>query len=588
MASTAPHTPAGEEIALAPGVALRRIARRFLPYARPLRWWIALGLLLVVAVPLVEAAKIWLFKLVIDDVLVPQQLAPLKWLAIAFVSLTLIGGALSAADDTVSTWVGERFILGIRLDAFNHLHRISLVSLGRRKLGDLLSRLGGDVGAIESFVVGGLTDMVAFGAELAFFTAALFILKWDLALISLVVVPLFWYAARRFSDLIRSASRERRRRSGTIGALAEESLANAQLVQVYDRHDHQAERYRAESTANLHATMRATRLQAVFTPLVDLIEVLGALLVVGVGAWMLSKGRISIGALLVFLTYLSQLYGPVRGLSKLATSLHSAAAGAERVIEILDEPAAVAGPAVGVQPTTLRGELRLDRVRFRYGDELDALSGVSCTFEPGRLNVVAGPNGAGKSTLARLLLRLEDPTDGRVLLDGIDLRELDLAWLRAQMAVVLQEGGILDASVRDNIAFGKLDASDDEIVAAAITAGVHGVIAALPDGYDTRVGARGARLSGGQRQRIALARALVRNAAIVVLDEPTNHLDDTGGADLIAAIRDIARTRTVIVISHDPALIEAAETVLTLGAGRIQSRARRSSPGPPTPAVATA
>ena len=563
--------PDTEGVELSPSVALRTIGRRFWPYARPYRRWIALSLLLVVVVPAIETLKIWMFKLVIDDVLVPKDLAPFVWIAAAFVVLTLVGGAVSVIDDMLSEWIGQRFVLNLRFDLFRHLHRVSLTSLTRRKPGDLLSRLTSDVNAIEGFVVGGLTNAVAFGAEAAFFTAALFYISWDLALVSLVVAPLFWFVAARFSHLIRDASRERRRRSGTISAVAEESLAGALMVQAYHRHDHEAERFRVQSEANFAASMRSTRLQAVFAPLVEGIEVLGALVVIGYGAWKLSAGHLSIGALLVFLTYLTQLYDPIRGLSKLVTSLHSAAAGAERVVEILDEPVAVAQAEHPLRPEATRGELRFDDVGFGYRDGIPAVADVSLTIAPGRITALVGPNGAGKSTLAHLALRLHDPDHGRITLDGVDLRDLDLEWLREQFAVVLQDPFLMDATVRQNIAFGRLDATDHEIAQAARRAGAEEFIAALPEGYDTRIGPRGAQLSGGQRQRLGIARAAVRDARVLIFDEPTNHLDAAAVAGVLDNLRASAPDRTTIVVTHDPAVIALADDVVTFAHGRVVS-----------------
>ena len=387
---------------------------------------------------------------------------------------------------------------------------------------------------------------------------------------SLLAAPLFWFAASRFSDLIRDASRERRRRSGTISAVAEESLANAALVQAYHRHDHQAERFRRESEANFTASMRSARLQAVFSPVVEVIEVVGALTVIGLGTWKLAQGQITIGGLLVFMTYLTQLYDPIRGLSRLAASLHSAAAGAERVVEILDEPVAVTSHPNADRPHAVRGELRLDDVTFSYDPAgPTALRDASLTIAPGRITALVGSNGAGKSTVARLLLRLHDPGTGRVLLDGRDIRDLDLEWLRDQMAVMLQDNLVMDATVRQNIAFGRPDAGDADIEDAARRAGAHGFISALPEGYDTQVGSRGARLSGGQRQRLAIARALIRNAPIVILDEPTNHLDSDGSDTVIDAMRELARGRTTIVITHDPIVIAEADEVVVFRDGRV-------------------
>ena len=571
MTSTTTQPSDTEPVAIAPTVALRLIARRFWPYARPYRKWIALSLLLVLIVPAIETAKIWLFKIVIDDVLVPKDFGPFVWIAATFIGLTVIGGAISAFDDTLASWIGERFVLAARLDLFRHLHLISLVSLGKRKIGDLLARLTGDVGTIETFVVSGVTDAVAFGAEAAFFTAALFYISWDLALVSLIVAPLFWFAANRFSDLIRDASRESRRRGGSLSALAEESLSNATIVQAYHRHDAQADRFRRESEANFTASMRSARLQAIFSPAVEVIELLGALAVIGFGTWKLAHGQISLGGLLVFMTYLTQLYEPVRGLSKLATSLHAAAAGAERVAEILDEPVAVATASDAAIPTAVAGEIRLIDVVFAHDAEgTPALNGVSLTIPAGKITALTGVNGSGKSTIARMILRLHDPSSGHIELDGRDIRELNLEWFRGQMAAVLQDAFVFDASIRDNIAFGRLDATDDEIEAAARRAGAHEFITQLPLGYDTPIGARGTRLSGGQRQRLAIARAWVRDVPILILDEPTNHLDAEGSETIIDAIRALTRGRTTILITHDPVLIAEADEIIEFDAGTVR------------------
>ncbi len=570
MTATPPSTVDTNGITLAPLVAFRLIARRFWPSTRGLRRWIALSLVLVILVPAIETLKIWMFKILIDDVLVPKDFDPFMMVAVAFIGLTIAGGLASIGDDVLSAWVGQRFVLSIRCDVFRHMHRISLVQLGRRKVGDLIARLTGDVGAIEGFVIGGMTDAIAFGAEAAFFLAALFYLSWDLALVALIVIPAFWFTAQRFSSLIRDTSRERRRRSGAITALAEESLSHAGLVQAYNRHDAQAARFRTESEANMRVAMRSTRLQAIFSPTVETIEAFGAIVVIGYGVWKLTNNQLSIGALLVFLTYLTQLYDPIRGLSKLMTSLHSAAAGAERVIEILDEPVGVENADNAQRPSTVAGAIRLENVSYRYDAERPAaVQGVSVDFAKGTTTVLAGPNGAGKSTVANLILRLQDPSGGCVLLDGVDLRDLDVGWLRDNMAMVMQDGGIWDASIRDNLLFGKPDATDEEITSAARRAGLHDVVMSLPDAYETIVGPRGSRLSGGQRQRLAIARALVRDAPIVILDEPTNHLDRVAAESVRRAIRELAAGRTTIVISHDPELIAEADVVVTFSDGRI-------------------
>ncbi len=256
---------------------------------------------------------IWMFKLVVDEVLVPQDFGPFLWIAAAYVGLTLVAGVLGFSDDYLANWIGERFLLDLRTRFFAHLQGLSLDFFDRRRLGDLISRLTGDIASIEAFVLSGVTDALSYVLRIVFFSAALFYLQWDLALVSLLVAPLFWLAAKRFSRLIKVASREKRRRSGSISSVAEESLSNAALVQAYGQEEAEVERFHRENLGSYNAEMASTRLKALYTPLIDLIELSGALLVIGLGTWELSQGHLTLGGLLVFMTFLTQLYSPVRG-----------------------------------------------------------------------------------------------------------------------------------------------------------------------------------------------------------------------------------------------------------------------------------
>jgi ABC-type multidrug transport system fused ATPase/permease subunit len=557
-------------VAAAPAVRVRDILRRFWPDVRPYRRWIALGLVFAIVVPAIETAEIWMFKLVVDDVLVPGDLGPLGWIAVTYLGLLLLGALIGFADDYIAAWVGERFTLRLRTRVFAHVQRLSAGDLDRRRVGDLVSRMSGDVAAIESVAVAGVAELLSAVFRILFFAGALIYLDWSLATIALVMAPLFWLTARRFARLVKGAAREKRRRSGSLSAVTEESLANSVLVQAYNRQDAEVARFRREGEGIVQAELASTRIRALFTPLIDLLELAAALLVIGMGTWAVTEGRLSVGGLLVFLAYLTQLLGPVRDLSSLSNSVFAAAAGAERVIELLDEEPRVADREGAVAIGRARGVVEVQDLTFRYpGAERPALDGVGFRVDPGETVALVGPSGAGKSTLAKMLLRLHDPDSGVVRLDGRDVREVTMASLRDNVAVLMQETLVLQASARENIAMGRPSATDEEIRAAARAAGADEFLEALPEGYDTMLDARGRNLSGGQRQRVAIARALVRDAPVLILDEPSTGLDELSRRRIVEPLRRLMRGRSSIVISHDLLTVRDADRIVVLDAGRV-------------------
>ncbi len=561
----------------APALSVWQIFRRFWPYTRGYRRWLLPILLLVILAPAVDTATIWMYKLLVDEVLMPRDLSLFGWIALAYLGLLLLDGLVGFCDQYLSTWVAERFLLALRTSFFRHLHTLSLDFFEQRPLGDILSRLTSDSAAVEEFVLSGVVAVCMYLFQIIFFIGALFYLQWELALITLLVAPLFWLAARYFSRKIKRVSREQRRLSGAISAVAEESISNAQLVQAYNRQDDEVERFHRENLGRLAMQMASTRLKAVYRPLVDVIELGGVLAVVGLGTWELSRGALSVGGLLVFVAYISQLYSPIRSLTGQAHSFSSAAASAERIIEFLSQSPAVLERPDAVALERASGTIVFDKVSFRYpGTAHEAIAGVSLQVRPGEILALVGPNGAGKSTLAKLLLRFYDPTEGHVLLDGHDLRDLSLRSLRENVAVLLQETLVFDGTIRENIAYGRPGATDEEIVRAAQAADAHDFITALPEGYNTIVGQKGRRLSGGQRQRVAIARAFIRDAPILLLDEPTSSLDAESGQRIWEVLRRLMSGRTTIVISHHLMMVRDASVIAVLEQGRIIEQGRHS------------
>jgi ABC-type multidrug transport system fused ATPase/permease subunit len=571
---TGPTTSAREDalaaIAAAPTVSWRAMMRRFWPYTRSYRRWLVPMLLLVALGPAVDTATIGLYGRLVDRVLLPRDLQPFAGIALLYLGLTLLDGLVAFADNCLSAWVGERFLLEMRTRLFAHLLELPQHVLEHNRLGDVVLRLTADVAEIEDLLLSGLVDAASYLFRIVFFGAALFVVQWQLALLALIVSPLFWLASRTFAGRIQASSRDQRRHVGGIGAVAEELLANVSLVQAYNRQDTAIAQFRREALGTMAAELELTRSSALFAPLIDLIQLGGVLTIVGAGTWQLTHGSLSLGGLLAFVAYLHQLYDPVRGLSHLLTSVAAAAAGAERIAELLDQPSGVQTRRHTRSVPSMRGTIAFEAVSYRYpGSDLATVRDVSFRVEPGEILAIVGASGAGKSTIVNLLLGFAEPSAGRILCDGHDLRQLDIRAFREHVAVVLQDALAFDGTIRENIAFGRRGATEEEIVGAAEAADAHDFIVALPEGYDTPVGSRGLRLSRGQRQRLAIARAILRDAPILILDEPTTGLDAAATERLLAPLRHLMRGRTTIVVSHDPYVVREATAIFEIAAGRM-------------------
>ena len=556
--------------ATAPALAMRTIFSRFWPDTRGYRGRLVVGTALVAAGVPLEAAAIWLFKALVDRVLQPADFTAFPPIAAAYLLLAVAMGIVSYASRQILTRVSESFLLSLRTRLFAHLHTLSMDFFEQRRLGDLLARVGGDVAAIESLVLSGVATAISAGLSVAVYGAMLFVVDPTLAGTAIVVSPLLWVVSRSFSRRLKAASRASRHQIGTLASIAEESLSTVALVQAYTRQADEVSRFEDEGRAVLASAMRTSRLRGIYTPSVELVELCGLMLVIGYGTWQLGHHVITLGALLVFMAYFSQLYEPLRGLGQLGNTFYAASAGAERIIEVLDAKPAVADHPRARELPRAHGVIEFRDVTFRYpGATRPALRDVSFTAAPGQLIGVVGASGSGKSTLGKLLLRFYDPTCGTVTLDGHDLRDLRLKDLRRNVAVVMQETLVMDGTIAENIRWGRPEASSDHLAQAVISADVDTVAADLPDGLDTRVGYRGRRLSGGQRQRVAIARAMIRDAPVLLLDEPATGLDALSGRRVLGPVQRLIGGRTTILVSHDLLAVRDADLILVLHDGQI-------------------
>ncbi|GLY85509.1 ABC transporter ATP-binding protein [Actinoallomurus iriomotensis] len=547
------------------GVSAREAFRRFWPYTRGIRRWLVVGALLLVLAAAGEVAAIWIFGLITDHVLAAKNLAAFWTPALVWLQLSVLTAVASFGGDYLTTLVGERFLLRLRDSVFAHVQRLSPDFFDRGRTGDLMVRLTDDVEAIEQFVASGLIKTVTSVVSAVFFAGAALYVRWDLALVSFALAPLFWLAVRRFTARFRETAVRERESNGAMTSVVEESLSNHALVQAYNRQPAERRRLHREGLTWLEAKMAENRLSALYEPLVQVIETVCVLLVLGFGASELARGRVTLGGLLAFAAYLGYLYPPLQSLGDVGLTASEAAASADRIIEIMETPPAVADPAVPRTRAARRGRVAFDGVTFRYpGGGRPALKEFSFRAGPEELVLVTGPSGAGKSTIARLLLRFYDPERGRIRLDGVDIRELSLTTLRDTVTVLQQETMLFPGSVRDNIAYGRPDATEEQIVAAARAAEAHDFVTALPEGYDTPVGRQGRLLSGGQRQRIAIARAMLRDAPVLVLDEPTTGLDAPTARRVLAPLRRLMAGRTTILITHDLHLAPEADRIVVL------------------------
>jgi ABC-type multidrug transport system fused ATPase/permease subunit len=540
-----------------------------MPFAQPYRGRAVALSLLVLLAPALNSATIYLSGVLVDRVLTPGRLDLLPWYCLVYLAVMLLSALFSFCYQYLGAWIGEHVTLDVQRAVYQHLLRVSPERLGGQRLGDVLTRLSSDASAVEDLMIGTAVSTVASTFSLLYYGAAIILMNDSLAGLVLVALPPLYVVTARFARRIRAASRETRRLAGRKTALAEETLSYLPLVQAYAHEEYERDRFQEQADKALLARLKASWLGAVNSPLLTLIGTVGGLLVIWVGAHEVAAGTLSLGALIAALGYVRALYSPLASLSGLVGSVQATAAAVERVAEVLDLPIDVEDPPDAEPLGRAEGRLELRDVWFAYRPGEPVLRGVSLTVQPGETVALVGATGSGKTTLTKLLERTHDPDRGAILLDGRDLRRLRLRDVRRQFGLVPQEATIFDGTVEENICYGRLDASIEDVVRAAVLARADDFIRDLPDGYQTRVGQKGSWLSGGQRQRIALARAFLADAPILILDEATANVD-SHAERLIQDSLDLVRgKRTIVMIAHRLSTVIQADVIAVLDHGRI-------------------
>ncbi len=544
--------------------------RRILSFLKPYKRQVALSALLLLLTLLVDLTPPYLQKLLVDNVLIPHGNLPVFYALLgALIASKLLLTGIQVSRFWLSAWLGNKVIVDVRKRLFEHLQALSLSFYDRRTLGSVLSRITNDTGALYETLVDAIPMLLSQGLLLIAIPIVMFVLNWQVALLTLLPIPVILLLVRKFRTRIMRVWRRYWHNWSRLSGALTGVLGGMRIVKAFNAEQREVERFskRIQDLANTAYT--AETVWATFFPLITLSVSIGAVLIWFVGGLAVLNRTLTYGELIAFITYLAMLQGPLQVLTRVVDWTSRGLTAAERVFEVLDTLPEVRPPKNPVILPEVKGHIRFENVSFGYQVAHEVIHDVSFEAHPGEMIGIVGPSGSGKTTLMNLLLRFYDPTEGRITLDGVDLRDIDTAQLRKVISVVPQDPYLFPGSIRHNIAYGNPDASPEEIIACAKSANAHNFIVHFPDGYDSHVGERGQRLSGGERQRIAIARAILHNPKILILDEATSSVDTEAERAIQQAIQNLTPGRTVFVIAHRLSTLQNAHRILVLSEGRL-------------------
>lgn len=542
---------------------------RLLKYCKPYIGRLTAALSCMLVASILNIIPPWLLKNVVDDVLIKKQMDVLNMLALGVIAIYTLKAVFSYIHMYLMTWVGQKVVIDIRLELYDSTQRLSMTTLYSKRSGEFLSRITNDVATLQNILANVVVELIVQGTTFVGIICFLFFINWKLMMVTFVVLPIAVLAIDRAASKLRVVGSTIQERLAMVAAIAQEALSSIRIVRSFATEEEEYGRFEQESRKHFKALMKGTQIRGALEGLVELILVIALAFILWMGGRDVVAGRLTAGQLLSFLTYIGLLVQPIRVLSRVISSIQQGTASADRVFEILDEQNEVPVPKNPVILKNMTGKIEFEDVSFSYNKEKSVICNLNLEISPGEKVAIVGPTGAGKSTIADLILRFYDPQGGRVLIDGVDLKTLDLKTYRRQIGVVPQDPVLMKGTLAYNIGYGYPGVTGEDLVKAAKIAGIYDFISSLPKTFDTEVGERGVTLSGGQRQRIAIARAVVRDPRILIMDEATSSLDAIVEHQVQDAMRAATVGRTSIVIAHRLSTIRDSDRIIVLSGGCI-------------------